>query len=368
MPSAPAPAPVPNPLLGAALALVLASLSAAPAQAAGLNAYTRTDLVSDGSVPAAHLDTHLVNAWGLAFNPTGYSWVANNGTGSSTLYDGAGNPQSLVVAVPAASGAGAGNPTGIVYNGVSSDFVVTSGTRHGGSVFLFANEDGAISGWAPAVDSAHAILAVTPGADAPIYKGLAIASSASGQHLYATDFKHGAIDVYDRTFTKVTVAGGFVDPTLPAGYAPFGIQALQGVLIVTYARQVPGSGDEKDGPGLGFVDEFDTSGHLLHRIASHRNLNAPWGIALAPANFGAFSNALLIANFGDGTITGISTTTGRPLGLLRDGAGSPIRVPGLWAIQFGNGVFGQATNTLYFTAGPNGEAGGLYGSLTAVQP
>jgi uncharacterized protein (TIGR03118 family) len=246
--------------------------------------------------------------------------------------------------------------------------VVTQGTKHGASVFLFASEDGAITGWSPGVDSAHAILAVTPGADAPIYKGLALAANAGANRLYATDFLHGRIDTFDRTFTKITTGGGFVDPNLPAGYAPFGIQAIQGVLLVTYARQMAGSGDEKDGPGLGFVDEFDTDGHLLHRVASHTGLNAPWGLAFAPSNFGRFSNMLLVGNFGDGTIAAY-TTKGKFAGYLMGPDGvTKLVVPGLWGMQFGNGLFSQPTNTLFFAAGPNGEADGVYGSVTAVAP
>jgi uncharacterized protein (TIGR03118 family) len=358
----------PNSFLARRLAfasLATFALAAVPAAfAAGVNAYTQANLVSDGSVQANHTDPNLVNAWGIAFNPTGYSWVANNGTGTSTLYDGNGVPQSLVVAVPNATNTGPGNPTGIVYN-ASSDFVVTKGAAHGPSIFMFANEDGAISGWAPAVDGTHAILAVVPGADPPNYKGLAIASNGSN-HLYATDFGHARIDVYDKTFTKVNLAGSFTDPNIPAGYAPFGIQAIQNVLIVTYAKQ-GNDGDEMTGAGLGFVDEYDLNGNLLHRVASHTGLNAPWGIALAPSNFGKFSNALLIGNFGDGTIVGISRT-GAKLGYLNDANGVKLSIQGLWGLQFGNGLLGQAKNSLFFASGPGGEAGGLYGSLTPVSP
>ncbi len=360
-----------TPTINRRLALItgwaaIALAAAGPASGAGLNSYTAKNLVSDGGVPAPHTDPHLKNGWGVAFNPAGYSWVANNGTGTSTLYDGTGVPQSLVVAVPSATGVGAGNPTGIVYNG-SVDFVVTKGARHGAAIFIFANEDGSISGWSPSVDGTNAIRAVTPGADAPIYKGLAIASNASGNLLYATDFAHGRVDVFDHAFAPVTVAGGFVDPTLPAGYAPFGIQAIQGKLLVTYARKVPGSGDEKDGPGLGFVDEFDADGHLIHRVASHKGLNAPWGLAFAPSNFGAFSGMLLVGNFGDGTIAAF-TTQAKFAGYMNNPDGSRLVVPGLWGMQFGNGLLGQATNTLFFAAGPNDEANGAYGSVTATAP
>jgi uncharacterized protein (TIGR03118 family) len=345
---------------------VLALAAAGAASAAKPNAYTATNLVSNGGVPAPHTDLNLRNGWGVAFNPAGFVWVANNGSGTSTLYDGNGVPQSLVVALPSATGVGAGNPTGIVYNG-SADFAVSKGARRGASIFLFANEDGSISGWSPSVDGTNAIRAVTPGADAPIYKGLAIAANADGNHLYAADFKHARVDVFDKSFAPVAVAGGFVDATLPAGYAPFGIQAIQGKLIVTYARQVAGSGDEKDGAGLGFVDEFDADGRLIHRVASHKGLNAPWGIAFAPSNFGPFSGMLLVGNFGDGTIAAF-TTSAKFAGYLNRPDGSRLVIPGLWGMQFGNGLLSQPTNTLFFAAGPNDEADGVYGSIRAATP
>jgi len=334
---------------------------AGSASAAGPNAYVVHNLVSNGGVPAAHTDPHLKNTWGVAFNPYGYVWVANAHDGTSTLYDGTGVPQSLVVAVPAADGSSPGSPTGIVYNG-SSDFMVGNGSLSGAARFLFAGEDGSITGWAPNVDSTRAFVAVvTPGA---IYKGLALAGNGSGNRLYATDFHNNRIDVFDRTFAKVTPTGSFADPSLPPRYAPFGIQNLNGNLYVSYAQQDENAEDDVAGPGRGFVNVFDADGRLLRRVATRQGLNAPWGMAVAPANFGFFSNRLLVANFGDGTIAGYDQQSGAFVGHLLNADGSKLKVPGLWGIQFGNGLFSQPTNTLFFAGGPNEENDGVYGSVT----
>lgn len=354
-----------------ALAVGAASTSAAtpaattaattPVASASPGAYSVQNLVSDGSVAAAHTDPHLKNTWGVAFNPFGFVWVNNNHDGSSTLYDGNGVPQSLVVSVPPASGSGIGSPTGIVYNG-SADFNVSNGSLTGPSRFIFASEDGMISGWAPNVDGTHALRAVvTPGA---IYKGIAIAGNGSGNLLYATDFHNGRVDVFDRAFAPVASAGGFKDPALPPRFAPFGIQNINGNLYVTYAKRDAEGEDDVAGRGLGFVNVFDADGRLLRRVAAVKGLNAPWGVALAPANFGSFSNRLLVANFGDGTISGFDVKSGEFVGRLRDGEGRVLKVPGLWGIQFGNGLLSQPSNTLFFAAGPNDETGGVYGSVT----
>ena len=345
-----------------AAGLIALGLAAAGPALAGGNAYTVKNLVSDGVITTPFTDMHLKNTWGVAFNPFGFVWVVNNHDGSSTLYDGNGTPQSLVVTVPAADGTSMGSPTGIVYNG-SADFAVSNGTLSGPSRFIFVAEDGMVAGWAPNVDSTHALRATaTPDA---IYKGLALAANGSGNFLYATDFHNARIDVFDKTFTKVTTAGGFVDPALPPHFAPFGIQNLNGNLYVTYAKQDAAAEDDSPGAGKGFVDVFDTDGHLLRRVATRLGLNAPWGIAMAPANFGAFSNRLLIANFGDGTISGYDAQSGAFVGQLMNADGSKLKVPGLWGIQFGNGLSSQPSNVLYFGAGPNEENDGVYGSITA---
>lgn len=324
-------------------------------------AYKVSNLVSDGGVAAPHTDTNLVNAWGLAFNPKGFVWVAAAGTSKSTLYDGNGVPQSLVVSIPAGV-RGAAEPTGIVFNS-SQDFKVSQGGLSGASPFLFAGEAGTLSGWSPTVNSTQAITVYDGGGNGSIYKGLALASRGSQNLLYAADFHNAAIDVFDTNFAKVSVSGGFRDPALPAGYAPFGIQALGNSIYVAYARQDAQAEDEVAGAGLGVVDVFDSDGNLLRRLVSGGPLNAPWGMAMAPSDFGAFSGALLVANFGDGKINAFDASTGQHLGTLSDSAGAPIVIDRLWGIAFGNGLNAQPTNTLFFTAGPADETHGLYGRI-----
>jgi len=345
-----------------AAVLAGAAVLAPPVLAAG-SAYAVRNLVSDGSVAADHTDANLKNGWGVAFNPSGFVWLSNNHTGTSTLYDGKGVPQSLVVTVPPAVAGNVGSPTGIVFNG-GSDLVVSKGAASGPSRFVFCTEDGTISGWAPNVDSLNALIAVNkPEAN---YKGLAIATSGAGTRLYAADFRNARIDVFDKQFAPVNLPGAFQNPKIKPSYAPFNIQALGGLLYVAYAKRDKGGEDEKAGPGLGFVDVFDTDGQLLRRLVKHDGLNAPWGLALAPAQFGDFSNALLVGNFGDGTISGYDPATGASLGQLKDASGAPLRVDGLWGMAFGNGFFGQSKTTLYFAAGPLGETGGVYGSITLL--
>jgi uncharacterized protein (TIGR03118 family) len=329
--------------------------------------FSQTNLVSDGMVMAAATDPNLVNPWGLALAPTGPMWVANNHTQTSTLYDGTGVKQSLVVAIPPAS-AGPSDPTGIVFNS-SSDFAIS---KNGGppspSLFIFAGEGGAISGWSQSVDPLNAITAYDDGAGGAVYKGLAIANNGSGNFLYATDFHNNKVDVFDKTFAKVTTSGGFTDPTLPAGYAPFGIQAVTigstVSIIVTYAQQDLNKHANVSGAGLGLVDVFDTNGTFLqHLVAAGGALNAPWGVALAPAGFGTLANMLLIGNFGDGVINGYDPSSGTFMGSVNDSTGKPLATPGLWGILFGNGAFNQPATTLYFAAGISAETGGLYGRI-----
>jgi uncharacterized protein (TIGR03118 family) len=318
------------------------------------SAFTTTALVTDQSSGAAHTDTHLVNAWGIAFNPTAFVWVANNGTATSTLYDGNGVPQTLVVAVPA-------GVTGIVYNG-SQDFKVTQNGVTGASPFIFVGETGTVSGWSPAVNRTNAVTVVDTGGSA-VYKGLAIAAYSGANYLYAADFRNNRIDVYNATFQKTTLPGGFTDPSLPAGYAPFGIQAIGDRIYVAYAQRETSGNDEVKGAGLGVVDVYDTGGVFLHRLAAGGALNAPWGLAMAPADFGDFSNALLVANFGDGKINAYNPSTGGFIGTLSKADRTPIVIDGLWGIAFGNGVQNQPTNTLFYTAGPADESHGIYGRI-----
>ena len=330
-------------------------------------AYSVHNLVSDGFVPADHTDPDLVNAWGIVFAPNAPVWVNDNGTGLSTLYDGLGVKQALVVTVPPPTGGTPPSlPTGIVSNS-STGFVVTEGALSAASRFIFATLRGTISGWAPTVNPTVAIVGVDRSDEGAIYTGLALAANGTGNFLYAADFHNNRIDVFDSTFQLVTLSGSFSDHRLPDGYAPFGIQNVLGNLYVTYAKQDDAAQRDVPGPGFGFVNVFDTNGHLIRRFASRGRLNAPWGVALAPADFGEFSNTLLVANFGDGRINAFDLRSGEPRGRLRTSDGQPITIDGLWGIAFGNGVLNQPTNTLFFAAGIGDEEHGLYGRIEAVQ-
>ncbi|MDQ6645863.1 MAG: TIGR03118 family protein [Pseudomonadota bacterium] len=350
--------------LCASLALAFGIANAPAAYADGFT-YKRHNLVSDGFVPADHYDAHLVNAWGIAFNPFGAVWVSNNGTGTSTLYDGTGNVLSLVVQIPSPTKDNGGNPTGMVYNG-SSDFVISKGAVSAPSRFVFATEDGVIAAWAPSVDLTHAVRVVP--VSSAIFKGLAISAGGSGGQLYATDFFNAKVRVYDSHFMPVTLpAGAFQDADIPHGFAPFGIQNIGGDIYVTYAKQAAGRHDDVHGPGLGYVDAYTPNGRLIRRVATRGALNAPWGMAVAPAGFGRFGSSLLIGNFGDGRINAYDPIFNFPLGSLRNARLQPIHIPGLWGLAFGNGYASQSVDTLYFTAGPGEEAHGLYGRIEPTQ-
>lgn len=317
--------------------------------------FTVTSLVVDSGASAAHTDAKLINSWGIAFNPTGFVWVANNGSSSSTLYDGNGVPQSLVVATPVA-------PTGIVFNG-SSDFKITQNGVSAASPFIFAGENGSIAAWSPTVNRNNALTVVDGAGAQAVYKGLAIATYNSANYLYATDFHNNRIDVYDAAFNKATLPGGFKDASLPAGYAPFGIQTVGDRIYVSYAQRETNGDDDVKGAGLGAIDVFDTAGNLVRQLVRGGALNAPWGMAVAPSNFGTYSGKLLVANFGDGKINAYDTATGVMTGTVSKADGSAVVIDGLWGIAFGPGVNSQPTNTLFFTAGPGDEAHGLYGRL-----
>jgi uncharacterized protein (TIGR03118 family) len=354
--------------IACATAITTASPQAPAADASSSSGklYAVHNLVSDGFVPADHTDPDLVNPWGIAFSPTSPNWVADNGTGVATIYDGNGVKQGLVVTIPPpSSGTPPSAPTGTVAS-TGNDFVVTKGGVSGASRFIFATEDGTIAGWAPSVDATHAVIAVDNSASGAIYKGLALGGTGAGRFLYATDFHHNRVDVFDAGFHPVTTAGGFSDPKIPSGYAPFGIQNVLGNIYVTYAKQDEDGEDDVAGAGFGFVNVFDASGNLIRRVASRGALNAPWGVALAPADFGRFSNSLLIGNFGDGRISAYDLATREFKGQLRTGPGEPLEIEGLWGIAFGNGVASQRTNSLFFAAGPGDEEHGLYGRIEAV--
>jgi uncharacterized protein (TIGR03118 family) len=357
-----------NRAAGLASILMLVGCIAIPATGSAADFYQQRNLVADRiEAHAENVDRNLVNPWGLAFNPFAVAWVADNGTGVSTLYDGDGKPQSLVVTIPPAVAGETGDPTGIVFNG-GAGFVVTKGTLSGPSRFLFASEDGGIAGWAPNVDVNNAIRVVpASGTTDAVYKGLAISADGRRQLLYAADFHNNRVDVFDAAFAKVTLPGKpFHDPHLPSGFAPFGIQAINGDIWVSYAKQDANRHDDVPGSGFGFVNVFAPDGHFIRRFASHGALNAPWGMALAPASFGRFSNRLLVGNFGDGAINAYDVDSGKFVGRLKGANHKPIAIEGLWGIAFGNGLNNQPVDTLFFTAGPGDEQHGLYGRLDVV--
>src|SRR5712664_1090883 len=345
--------------------LVLGSVQPAAAQF-----YTQHNLVSDGFVPADHPDPNLVNAWGLVSGPTTPWWIADNGTGRTTLYNVGTGAIQATFTVPGAMGQ-QGTPTGVVFNG-GTGFVVTNSTGTSPARFIFAAEDGTIS----AFRGAPIVIAVNNSASGAVYKGLAIDSPTAGNFLYATNFHAGTVDVFNSTFHPVTMPpGAFTDPDLPAGYAPFGIRNIGGTIYVTYALQDAAKHDDVRGEGHGFVDAFDTAGHLLRRVASKGQLNSPWGLALAPGDFGFFSGDLLVGNFGNGRIHAFDPTKlngqgeFQHRGPLHAADGTPIEIDGLWALAFGSGSLANGpTNTLFFTAGPFGEQHGLFGTLVVAPP
>jgi uncharacterized protein (TIGR03118 family) len=327
--------------------------------------YSVHGLVSDGTKPADHGDASLRNPWGIAFNPNGVVWVADNHTNTSTLYDGTGTKTSLgsfpEVHLPAGTN-GPASPTGIAFNS-SSDFAITANGTTAAAAFIFVGENGTVMGWSPQIDLGDAFVAYDDKGGGAIYKGLAIAQNGQGNFLYATDLHNGKVDVFDATFKRVTLSGSFKDPEVPRGFAPFGIKNILGNLYVTFARQDANRDDDVAGAGLGLVDVFDANGNLIRRIEARGVLNAPWGLALAPADFGEFSNRLLVGNFGDGTIDSFDIATGAFLGQLRANNGSALKVANLWGLSFGNGLEHQPTNSLFFTSGPNNEEDGLYGRI-----
>ena len=342
----------------AVLACVLAVVAGAREQA---DIYTVHALVSDdASVPATATDTSLVNGWGLSDGPTTPWWASNNGTNTSTLYNGAGTKQALTVAV-------AGAPTGTVFNGSATDFVVNSAGKSGAARFLFATEGGTIMGWSPTVNAAAAVTAVDRSGAGASYKGLATLND----RLYATDFHNGHVDVFDASFAPVSLPGGFTDAKIPKGFAPFGIQALGGNIFVTYAKQDAAAKDDVAAPGQGYVDEFTPDGKLLGHVVNSGKKNAPlnaaWGLAMAPSDFSVFAGDLLVGNFGNGRISAYTQSGANWVykGQLKHADGTPISIDGLWAIAFGNGAAAGPTGTLYFLSGPSDEKHGLFGSITA---
>ena len=341
-------------------AAVLSSFVWLPVQLTGAPiGFSQTNLTSDLGGVAMNQDTNLVNPWGIAFGPNTPIWISDNHTGFGTVYNGAGqpfptsNPIQVTIAPPL-GGLPPAAPTGVVFNDTAG---------FGGSHFIFATEDGTISAWA---SGSNAALAVDNSGSGAVYKGLA----RVGNTLYAANFNSGNVDVFNSSFAPISVPGGFSDPTLPSGFAPFDIQNIGGLLYVTYTKQDAAKHDDVSGPGNGFVDVFDSNGVLQKRLISNGSLNSPWGLALAPAGFGPFGNDLLVGNFGDGTINAFDLSNGTFLGEVRDASGNAIVNQGLWGLAFGNGADGTSTNALYFTAGIPGsgmvEDHGLFGDIQAV--
>jgi uncharacterized protein (TIGR03118 family) len=335
--------------------------------------YDQTNLVSDVPGLAAHTDPNLKNPWGTSVGPGTPIWVSDNHAGVATLYDGAGNPQPRVVAIPAPASAGAGAvgaPTGQAFNTfdpTSTDFLISKRGVSGPAFFLFATEDGTIAGWNPNVDNANAVIAVdrstatdSAGDVGANYKGLALVTTPNGKFIYATSFRFGRVDVFDSHFNLVN---SFSDPTIPAGFAPFGIHNIGGKLYVTFAKQGPGKADDDARPGNGFVDVFAPNGDLLQRLVSRGRLDSPWAVTLAPASFGVFGSDILVGNFGDGRINAYDPMSGEFQGELSRPGGGPIVIDGLWGLRFAPATPGAGPNTLFFTAGLNDEADGLFGTI-----
>jgi len=346
-------------------------------------AYKQTNLASDiqglaQNPPNGQPDAQLLNPWGLIASPTSPWWLSDNNAGVSTLDDGQGVKQGLVANIPSPVNGVAGTPTGIVFTGASGFMFQAKGTT-ASSVFTFVTEDGTIVAWGPGIspDLPNDSFVVVDNSTNPtaatgaVYKGAAIAQMTAGGpfFLYVANIRSGRIEVYDTNFKPVNLGGdndrsdAFLDRAIPEGFAPFNVQDVNGDLYVTYAKQNATKHDDVDFPGFGFVDKFSPTGKLLQRLEKGPWLNAPWGVALAPANFGFFSNHLLIGNAGSGQVAAYDVKSGRFDGLLRDVNGHAIQNDRLWALRFGNDHATGPSNWLYFTAGISDEAHGLFGSL-----
>lgn len=317
--------------------------------------YSQTNLVADTAGIAAHTDSQLSNPWGIALLPGQPFWIANNNGGTSTLYDAAGNKNSLVVQIPTASTnpCSVGCPTGIVASSFGADF--------GGAQFIFDTEDGILVSWSQGVVGTTVVDNSAAGA---VYKGLALLSNGAGNFLLAANFRGGKVDVFDRAFKPASLAGSFTDPNLPAGFAPHGIHIINNQVFVAYAMQDGPKHDPVIGAGNGLVDIFGMNGNFVRRFATGGMLNAPWGVALSPASFGQFSNAMLVGNFGDGTINAFDAN-GNLMGQLKDTGGNVLVNPGLWELLFGQ--TSADAQTLYFTAGGADQTHGLFATLKAAQ-
>lgn len=348
-----------RPLLAVAAVGLLAALAApvGPAQAAPTaNRFDQVNAVSDQPGLAPIHDPLLVNPWGLALSATSPVWAANNVSGTATLYRGGGSGSPFVkvgLEVTVTNGA----PTGQVFNGTGA-FLVPTPVGDRTAVFIFDSQNGDLTGWAPANGTTAVVAAHS---DDAVYTGLALLQTPNGPFLLAADFRHARIDVYNSEWDLVDVGSAFTDPDLPPGYAPFNVAVLGGAVYVAYALQGEGGEEEVAGHNLGFVDRYTEFGQTVQRIVSRGNLNAPWGLAIAPASFGRFAGSLLVGNFGDGRI-GAYTGSGEFLGFLRDGNNDIIAIDGLWALQPGTANSG-GTDAVWFSAGPDEETHGLLGLI-----
>jgi uncharacterized protein (TIGR03118 family) len=342
--------------------------AATPATPTPTNSYLVHNLVSDLPDTADYMDPNLVNPWGLATTATSPFWIGNNSTGTSTLYGTTGAPVALVVTIPTTSGPTGGAVSGTIANTTTSFTVATSKPAS----FIFCTEDGTVSGWNSSVNPTAAIVTVDNTKANSVFKGCVIGGASTAPVLYVTDFHNGVVDMFDANFKPIPSNTAFVDPTIPVGFAPFGIATFGGKIYVTYAKQDAAKHDDVAGAGNGYVDVFDASGTLLTQLISKGALNSPWGMQMAPASFGQFGGDLLVSNFGDGTINAFDPAKGTLIGTLKDSTGHILTISGLWALLFGNGGRGGDTSTLYFTAGIAGpygekvESHGLFGSIQAA--
>jgi uncharacterized protein (TIGR03118 family) len=369
--------------IGACTALTAAALGVAPWASApasgdpGGTAFVQTNLVSDLANQGAQLpDASLLNPWGLAFGPTTPLWVSDNNSGVATLYHiGVGGQtvtkQGLTVTVPggrASTGDGS-SPTGQVFN-PTTGFVVSTTAGSGSAFFIFDSESGQLSAWNPTADPINAASGTSTGtleytSPTAVYKGLTIATGDEGTFLYAANFHDGTVDVFNSSFQLTQMPGGFSDPSIPDGYAPFGIQDIHNLIYVTYAKQNATAHDDVAGPGHGFIDVYTPDGFLVQRLASRGSLDSPWGMAIAPSSFGRFAGMLLVGNFGNGRINVFNPFTGLFMGQLSNTQGQPLTIDGLWSLKVGTASTG-GTQTVLFSAGINGEADGLLGSINAA--
>jgi len=352
----------------ATLGLIFALSAFTPGALGQSNSYKQTNLTSDTAGVAANVDPNLVNPWGIAFFPNSPFWIADNNSGFTTLYNASGMNTGSFPVPHAAANTGLSTPTGIVANTTGAGFAV-NGTP---GVFILDSEDGAITSWN---GTDPVTIKVDNSAAGAVYKGLALITNSSGTFLLAANFNSGAVEVYDNLFNTKTLAGTFVDPNLPSGFAPFGIHVINNQVLVTYAMQDQAKHDPVHQAGAGYVDLFDLNGNFVQRLVSQGNLNAPWGVAFAPSTgFGIFSGDLLIGNFGDGTINIFApngTALATSVGALTVTNGGTISIPGLWSLVFGNGDADKPLTTLFYTAGFADQTDGVFGSIavsTATPP